>query len=379
MSKKKLTTKDIEKLYDEIPRISQERSDFLLPQIVDFVTTKDWINIRPEYQRRLVWDKKKKSRLIESLLMNVPVPPVFLFEHELNRYEVMDGQQRINAITEFYNNEFKLTGLTNWSALNGYTYSKCPETIKRGLDRRRVSATVLLMESSGGDPRQVDRIRREVFERLNTGGLVLQAQELRNSAYAGPFNDLIIELAGNPKFNDLWGIPRYEDHYDNLTGEIDEILRTNSLFKRMRDCQLVLRFFALRERSNVSGAVKKMLDRIMDKYIDAKPSRIEELRQSFLETIDLAYSVLGKRAFQVKKKGKWSYSEPLYDGVMVSLDRLKDERPALIKNKKKIVKAIELILEDDEVYEVVVGRPNTAAAVKDRLDYLYETIKSCIK
>jgi hypothetical protein len=79
---------ELEHLYDvSSARILQGRNDFFLPQIQDFVADKKWVNLRPEYQRRLRWDKKKQSRLIESLLMNVPVPPIFLYERELNRYE----------------------------------------------------------------------------------------------------------------------------------------------------------------------------------------------------------------------------------------------------------------------------------------------------
>jgi hypothetical protein len=170
MSKKlKPTPAEFEALYDRAEsRLSQERNDFLLPQINDFVKNKKWVNVRPEYQRRLVWDRKKKSLLIESLLMNVPIPPVFLYETELNRYEVMDGQQRLNAIMEFYDNRFSLNGLETWAVLNGLTYGQCPPRIQRGLDRRRVSATVLLAENQMGT--NGDVVRREVFERLNTGG-----------------------------------------------------------------------------------------------------------------------------------------------------------------------------------------------------------------
>src|SRR5438876_2355547 len=140
MAKKiKPTPAEIEALYDRAEsRLSQERNDFLLPQIHDFVKNKKWVNVRPEYQRRLVWDRKKKSLLIESLLMNVPIPPVFLYESDLNRYEVMDGQQRLNTVMEFYENQFSLTGLETWDVLNGFTYAKCPPRIQRGLDRRRL-------------------------------------------------------------------------------------------------------------------------------------------------------------------------------------------------------------------------------------------------
>ena len=228
MSDTSLTEREIEELYDSGEyRLHQERNDFLLPQIVDFVKTKRWLNLHPEYQRRLVWDRKKKSLLIESLLMNVPIPPVFLFEYDLNRYETMDGQQRLNTIVDFYNNRFKLSGLKTWRNLNGRTYDDCPPRIQRGLDRRRLSAVILLAESSSKLTSAND-VRRTVFERLNTGGQNLNAQELRNCIYAGPFNDLLIQLAGNREFNDLWDIPPYEDHI--RAGIIGPQLRENRWF-----------------------------------------------------------------------------------------------------------------------------------------------------
>src|SRR5438552_3178905 len=119
--------------------------------------------------------------------MSFPNPQVFLYESDINRCEVMDGQQRLNTVMEFYENQFSLTGLETWDVLNGFTYAKCPPRIQRGLDRRRLSATVLLAEHSKNGKR--DFIRREVFERLNTGGQQLNAQELRNSLYSGDFND----------------------------------------------------------------------------------------------------------------------------------------------------------------------------------------------
>lgn len=277
----KLTPKQLEELYDSgDKRVTQERSDFLLPQIVDFVRQKKWINIRPEYQRRLVWDAKKKSRFIESLLMNIPVPPVFLYETDLSRYEVMDGQQRLNTILEFYENNLKLRGLETWSALNGYTYGKCPPRIQRGLDRRRLSATVLLAENRDNS-RQGDSIRREVFERLNTGGLSLNAQELRNSLYSGAFNGLLIELAGHRLFDEIWGIPPYEDHYRGEENFISPQLAENKLFRRMEDCEIVLRFFALRDTGKIRGSVRRMLDRCMEANLEATQEEIDAYRKLF--------------------------------------------------------------------------------------------------
>ena len=207
MQSSDLTDRQIEKIFDQGRfRLHQDRNDFMLPQVLDFIEKRMWMNIRPEYQRRLRWDATKKSRLIESFLMNVPIPPIFLYENDVNRYEVMDGQQRLNSVIEYYNNEYGLRGLKVWSSLNGKRFSDLPPRIRRGLDRAKISAIILVADPSESGDRELGDIRTQVFHRLNTGGVSLNAQELRNCVYAGSFNDLIIELASDRLFTDAWRI-----------------------------------------------------------------------------------------------------------------------------------------------------------------------------
>lgn len=376
----KATTKAIEKKFAETAfRLGQERSDFLLPQIRDFVRDKKWMNLRPEYQRRLVWDDAKRSLFIESLLLNVPIPPVFLYEWDLSRYEVMDGQQRLNSIVDFYENLFPLTKLENWSELNGLRYGELPETLQRGLDRRRISATVLLLESSSGVRPQANDIRKLVFERLNTGGLQLNAQELRHCLYGGLFDKLLIELSQKPLFTKIWGIPPYEQNVDKH-GNISATLRQNSLYSRMRDCELVLRVFAFRQRANIRGSVRSMLDRCMESNLEAKEQELAELEEVFETRLKLASDIFGDHVFRYKdEEGKWQPSHPLYDGIMVALDRLWDKRKPLLAAKSHVVRAVADLLGKPGAFEVIVGRPNTSKAVIKRLDMLFKTIRSAAK
>ena len=119
----------------------------------------------------------------------------------------MDGQQRLNSIVGFYKNSFALKGLERWDDLNGLRYRDLPETLRRGLDRRRLSATVLLIEGTKQQSPQQNDVRKLVFERLNTGGQNLNPQELRNCLYAGKFNDLLIKLSRDRQFRSIWEIP----------------------------------------------------------------------------------------------------------------------------------------------------------------------------
>lgn len=364
------TNREIEERYaDEDKEISQERSDFLLPQILDFVQQKQWMNLQPEYQRRQVWDRKKQSQFIESLLMNLPIPPVFLYEPEYNRYEVMDGQQRLSSIVAFYSNRLKLTGLEHWTELNGRFYSDLPVKVQRGLDRRRISAVVLQSASSY---KKGDELRRIVFERLNTGGQKLNAQELRNCVFASDFASLLVKLAGFSIFDDLWEIPRYEDHLRN--GHLSNELAENPLFKRMIDCEIVLRFFAFRNKNAIKGSVKSILDNCMlhNQKVDRKT--LDVMEGDFKSRIQLAYDLFGLNAFKITDRddGKIKSSLPFYDAVIVACDRQFESRSRLIRRKATLKKGLRDIFAHDDNYELIVGRANTADAIKKRLDLVEE-------
>ncbi len=124
-------------------RIVTETNREKIPNFVKALEQPDYMQVRPFYQRRQRWDLQRQSQLIESFIMNIPVPPVFLYEKDFNKYEVMDGQQRITSLKSFYSGEFKLSGLEIWKELNGRTYSTLPSQVRNGLDRRSISYVVV--------------------------------------------------------------------------------------------------------------------------------------------------------------------------------------------------------------------------------------------
>ncbi len=287
-------------------RIVYQTNNFFLPQIKDLIDKGEVLNLRPEYQRRLRWNTVQKSRLIESLLLNIPVPPVFLFERDAARYEVMDGQQRLNAIREFISGDFALTSLPVLKPLNGLRYSKCPPRIKRALDRASVSAIVLLLESetdkSQGRLTLTD-IRRFIFDRLNTGGTKLNPQEIRNALNPGPFNRVIVDLTRTKLFTQIFDIPPYvetdpNEYYENPQRQ------KNGLYASMSDCQLVLRYFALKDESNIRGAMKAMLDRAMERQISE--DQVEVLKGEFNERLQFLYELFEGSPFLLPQTKKGS-------------------------------------------------------------------------
>ena len=323
------------------------------------------INLRPEYQRRLRWTTKQKSLLIESLLLNVPVPPVFLYESDLARYEVMDGQQRLSTISEFMSNEFELVGLESLKILTGRRYSQLPPRIKRGLERASISAIVLLHETQSGD-NNPSLVRRYVFQRLNTGGKALNAQEIRNSLYSGPFNELIINLARLPHFCVAFGIPEYSETDENEFYE-NPARKSNHLYKKMGDCQLVLRFFAFQDDLYVKGSVKSMLDSAMERHQNAHEAQLQTLSATFQAAIATAHEVFGTQVFTLPPdhKGVRRVSAALYDAVMVALFRRAEKVSDYIVHKDAIKAGVDELSTSD--IALMTGRANTAQSIKDRI------------
>ena len=165
-------------------RIVTEQARYPLDTIMGMIDSGKY-ELMPSFQRRHRWNAVKKSRLIESFIMNVPIPPIFLYENEYSHYEVMDGLQRMTTIYEFYQDKFALTGLEQWAELNGKVYSALPEKIKQGIDRRYLSSIILLHESAK-DQQKAQEMKQLVFERINTaiGELYYLA---RTSNYIPPF------------------------------------------------------------------------------------------------------------------------------------------------------------------------------------------------
>lgn len=353
-------------------RVVYQTNNFFLPQLRDLVAKGDVLNLRPEYQRRLRWSNSQKSRLIESLLLNIPVPPVFFYETDEARYEVMDGQQRINAIKEYFEGDYALSGLTVLKPLNGIRYSKAPPRIKRALDRASLSAIVLLLESdSDKSPENkftITDIRRFIFDRLNTGGTKLNAQEIRNALHTGHFSKALIELARDELFTDIFGIPPYEQSDPNEYYE-NPIRQKNSLYASMGDCQLVLRYFALRDPSNIRGSMKSMLDRAMESRVNASLDETKALKTEYLDRLEVAADIFGNELFLLPpdELGRERISAALYDSTVVALHRLWQDHERFLGKKTGIRKRLRLELKREGSIPLLTGQANTAQAVKDRI------------
>ncbi len=321
---------------------------------------KEQIKLNPEFQRRDRWDESRQSRLIESLVMNVPIPPVFLGEDEYGQYVVLDGRQRLTAISKFLSNNLKLKGLDVWDELNGMTYS---DMVKRQLDkyltRRFLQAIVLLRESS-------PIVKYDVFDRLNTGGVSANNMEIRNAVYRGKFTDLLLEVSRLPEFCKLWNIP-----LDELDAE------QNTLYQQMTDLELALRFFALYEHQNMSVRFKDYLSEFMDSrnaLYKQNPTMEKEDRDRFTRAAINCWHVFGSEAFYTQSRKR---SIPLADAVMIAFA---DFPPATITNDKipAARDSIAALLTKPEFQKAIGSGTNGRGAIETRVELARQAVRAAL-
>lgn len=340
-------------------RILIETNRERIQVFVESLRRPGYLELQPFYQRRQKWDEARSSLLIESFIMNIPVPPVFLYEKEFGRYEVMDGQQRITTLRDFYDDRITLRGLEHWPELNGRKYSTLPSKVRAGIDRRSLSSIVLLKESASDDE-EVSLLRRTVFDRLNRGGIKLGRQEIRNALFASPFNQLLHELAENEPFRSVW-----------ISDEeaADDSEASNS-FQRMDDIEVVLRFFALRHQAHIRGSLQDFLDTYMARMQAAKEEDIVFLRMLFLNTMNLGVDIYKSNLFRPwdKKKGNWQGkpNKGFSDCVLTGLASVISRADVIRAKRDQIVEDTKRLFEEHEE-GTFTGRKSTKQDLLDRL------------
>lgn len=341
-------------------RVVRETKDFNLDYLNHTLKGGSiFINVAPEYQRRQRWSKKKRSQLIESFLLNIPVPPIFLYETEYSEYEVVDGRQRIETIREFFSNNFALSELELWSELNNKRFEQLPLVIQKGLSRRSLPAVILLAESRKPEDDDLD-VRRALFERLNTGGEKLTPQELRNALHPGEFNKMLIKVARLDEFAGVWGIPL------KTVSENEEIpveLANNALYKTMADCELVLRYFALKDavQKNKKSALHKLLDKYIKDHETDSHEQVKMLKDEYVSNLNDMIKIFNGEPFCIP--GTKRPNRSLYDALMVArglYGPITDDSELIHKRLKSVV---------DNNYELMVGsKKNVFQAIVDRID-----------
>lgn len=325
--------------------------DFGLDTLVDMLR-KGFIEVNPEFQRRHRWDQKKNSRLIESFLLSMPVPPIYIINREgSDKFDVIDGQQRLNAIRDFYDGKFRLRYLNRWQEMNGLNYRDLQAI---GLASHLGIRPLRTFELRSSDPDVV----YDVFSRLNTGGVELNDQELRNCTYARyEFNNLIKELGENETFWKLIGIKNHKD----------------KKWKKMDNCKLVLRYFAVRGEGYLRFAhhIDPFLNDEMKERRLLTADGIAAFRRDFIRTVESVNLALGKIAFRNPSRPR-SFMASLYDATMHAFDDM-DPKDAT-RHREKLVSEYKGLWEDPDFIELFSKGTNTREKLAARIRYLDEMV-----
>lgn len=324
--------------------------DYNLQTVADLVTD-GRIDLSPSFQRRDRWDIKRRSLLIESFLMNVPLPPVFLNEDEYGQYSIIDGKQRLTTISDFLKNDFALEGLTIFHEANGLTFRQLDPALRSVLQTRASIRAIILLRLS--DP----LIKYHVFQRLNTGGVRLNAQEVRNVTFAGALNDAIVGAASYPPYRKLLHIT-------------DRNQTKSSLWRQMRDVELILRYLTLQESwQNFSGSLGGAMNTFMFEHQHASIKERDDLIADFHSAVNKVSSAFGETAFRRINPSTGSMGTQvlatLFDAQMTAVRDMAMED--LENNRPKLREGMTRLFSDEMFSKSIGAQTNTPSYVKTRI------------
>jgi len=316
------------------------------------------IDLDPDFQRRERWSPEKQSGLIESFLLNVPVPPIYLAEDEYGQYSVVDGKQRLTAIRAFMTEKLKLQALDKFTELENKSLDGLPEPLQNALNIRPYVRVVTLLKQS--DP----ALKFEVFTRLNRGGEPMLPQELRKVAYRGSLSDLIFSLSETPFLRDQLKITSDD----------------SPAYKNMEDAEYVLRYFALKNSwQTFSGSLRGELDGFMVKNQHMKPAGLKVLREDFLRSLDACRKIWNEHAFKRHTGTGWrsQFLAGMYDAEMLAVSELtKPQLAKAISKSAAAVKRTAALFEDTEFEKSVRQGTNTPSFVRNRVKALIKLLQS---
>ena len=323
----------VDKFLQAQNRLVFQSSDLSLEAIANMVKG-EAIDIKPKYQRRERWDKNKQSALIESFLLNIPVPPIYLAEDEYGKYSVIDGKQRVTSIYNFILQREKLVNLEKFKEIEGLTFDELPSPLNNALKIRPYIRVITLLKQSDS------LLKYEVFNRLNTGGDKLLSQEIRNAAFEGDLNDLLVTLSENEFFRIQFNI------------DTEKKREKSKIYREMLDVEYVLRFFTLRDSwDNFNGNMKIAMDNFMEKNYRDKNLNVNELYNVFNKTIEICSKIWGDRAFK-RPDGRNEIIQGIYDVQTVALSYFLDQEDKIIERRELIIDRFEQFYHDDLDFQI---------------------------
>lgn len=312
--------------------------------------------IIPPFQRNYIWKQPEASRFIESLLLGLPVPGIFLArEPEENKLLVIDGQQRLKSLQFFYDGffnpkeddvkkqVFKL--LKVQEEFEGKTYESLDAKYKTKLNDSLIHATIIKQEA----PRDGDTSIYHIFDRLNSEGRLLTPQEIRTAIDHGAFIDLVKSLNEN-------------EHWRNIYGNKSS---------RLKDQELILRFLAFYyNRANYSKPMNEFLNSFSHSHRNAEQDFLDGARKKFSETIRVVSESIGKRAFRPTN----AINAAVFDSVMIGITTQLDGDKHV--DHERLRRAYELLLSNSDYLQLISQSTSDESNVESRFSKAIEAFET---
>jgi Protein of unknown function DUF262 len=321
------------------------------------------IDLAPDFQRRArIWDQGRKSRLIESLLLRIPLPVFYISADAKDRWSVVDGVQRLTTIYDFIKGMFDLRGLEYLTQLEGLTFAQLP----RSFQRRIEETSLQVHRIQDGTPEEV---MINIFKRINTGGISLTAQEIRNALNKGPARDFLRELALSDEFKVATDHSVSDDRMD------------------AQEC--VLRFMAFRltnwdKYATDFAALDLFLNQTMRHLSEIKAEDRERLAADFRRAMTYAAAIFDNDAFRkryepdVRRK---MVSKALFEAWSVNLAaQSKDELDRLVRQKTRVRSTFMDLMNTDSEFEISISSSTgTPRRVVKRFSAIKELIEKALQ
>lgn len=308
----------------------------------------------PRFQRGFVWTEPQASRLIESLIIQCPIPVIYLSQEQDERLSVIDGNQRLQSIQRFLDNQFALRGLTAYPELERLHYFELDPRFQRHILNRTLRCIVIMKDTH-------PQVRFDIFERLNTGAVKLSAQELRHGIYHGSFIDWTDKEASSKKWREL------------IHARSD---------KRMKAEEFILRFLAFHfDLNNYEKPLAGFLNQFAESHRNADGEDLAQFKEVLHETVSRIERVFGEMAFKVfdVKKGNQilsHFNAALFDAEMVGVSRLSAADVAKIgpSERKRILAELGQLFYDDQFQRTITLATSDVAQIKTRVKIIHDLV-----
>lgn len=332
-------------------RLHTETYDYSIGTIAEYLRSKHVFV--PRFQRGYVWTEPQASRLIESLIIQCPIPVIYLSQEPDERLSVIDGNQRLQSIKRYLDNEFQLHGLTAYPELEGLRYFELDPRFQRHIVNRTLRCIVIMKDTH-------PQVKFDVFERLNTGAVKLSAQELRHGIYHGKFIDWLDRVGREKKWRAL------------VASKSD---------KRMKSEELLLRFLALHFDLGAYGKpLAAFLNAFAEKYRDANEAQLSKFQTALSKAMLGVDAVFGNLAFKVFDRHDSDhivspFNGALFDAEMLSISRSAVNVADLSKQSRtKILNAVAELFHDEVFQRSINLATSDATQIRTRVKMLEDII-----